>query len=247
MAWTTPSTWASGDWNIQIRDNMNYMFNNLPPIGSVIPFAGRDVMLPDVSTGWLPCDGRSLSTTGTYAALFNVIGYNYQITQSGATFLIPNTNGRAVFGVGDAANAGGTNINSLVNASGHTGGTNHGSHGHGMMDPANGNPNATVSSNMVGLYGSHDHNFVNSSIKHNHAFVASGNRAVATGNLNAAAASHDHNHTEHDSSHGHSFDAHGGHQHYVDSSITAGSTSDSGEGVDMRPPFIGMYYIIRYV
>lgn len=246
MAWTTPSTWASGDWNIQIRDNMNYMFSNLPPIGSVIPFAGRDVMLPDISTGWIPCDGRTLSTIGTYADLHEVIGYNYG--GSGGSFLIPNTNGRAVFGVGDATNAGGNNINAIVNASGDSGGTNHGSHGHGMMNPTNGTSNATVSSATQFAGGTHDHNFVTSAINHDHNFVDSGNvgRASSTVN-NAAAPSHGHNFVSHNSSHGHTFAAHPGHEHSVASSISGGSTADSSQAVDMRPPFIGMYYIIRYV
>lgn len=242
MAWTTPSTWASGDWNIQIRDNMNYMFSNLPPIGSVIPFAGSDADLPDISTGWIPCDGRSLPTIGTYAALHAIIGYIYG--GSGGSFLIPNTGGRAVFGVGYAGM--GNSINHNVDE-GDARGTNHLIHSHGMMDPTNGNSNALIDSETYGLGGNHNHAFQDGDTSHGHSFVASGNRNVSDGGVSAAAATHNHGFAAVNNNHDHNFAEHDGHNHSVQSVISAGSTSDSHEGVDMRPPYLGMYYIIRYV
>ena len=53
------------------------------PIGSVAMFAGATA-----PTNWLICDGSSLATTGTYAALFGVLGYAFG--GSGANFNLPN-------------------------------------------------------------------------------------------------------------------------------------------------------------
>lgn len=63
------------------------------PSGTINMYGGGSD--PD---GWLICDGRSFSTTGTYAALFAVIGYNYG--GSGSSFNIPNALGRAPIGAG---------------------------------------------------------------------------------------------------------------------------------------------------
>ena len=239
MAWTTPSTWASGDWNLQIRDNMNYMFNNLPPVGSMLPWAG-DSGGPGLSTGWLPCDGRSLSTTGTYAALFGVIDYTYG--GSGGSFLIPQMAGRAAFGVGWDGT--GNSINHSV-SSGQYGGANSGDHSHGLL----GNANASTDSAINALGGSHDHGFVEGATAHGQGFQAAGsNRAIGTGAINAAAGGHDHNFAAVNTNHNHSFGTHNGHTHAVTSNTTvAGSTSNVNSGYDMRPPFIGVYFIIRYV
>lgn len=49
-------------------------------------------------TNWLLCQGQSLATTGTYAALFAVIGYTYG--GSGANFNLPNPQGAFPFGAG---------------------------------------------------------------------------------------------------------------------------------------------------
>lgn len=57
------------------------------PVGTLLDYAGTTA-----PTGYLMCDGRSLSTTGTYAALFAVLGYAYG--GSGASFNIPDFRGR---------------------------------------------------------------------------------------------------------------------------------------------------------
>jgi microcystin-dependent protein len=55
------------------------------PIGSIVPFFGTTV--PD---GWLLCNGQSLSTTGDYKDLYDVIGTTYG--SGSGTFLVPNIN-----------------------------------------------------------------------------------------------------------------------------------------------------------
>lgn len=62
--------------------------SQLVPTGSVLTFAGSSA-----PTGWLVCDGASLSTT-TYASLFDVIGYTFG--GSGSSFNLPDLRGRFV-------------------------------------------------------------------------------------------------------------------------------------------------------
>ena len=54
----------------------------LVPAGTIIDFGGTTA-----PAGYLPCDGGSLTTTGTYAALFAAIGYTWG--GSGAAFNAP--------------------------------------------------------------------------------------------------------------------------------------------------------------
>jgi hypothetical protein len=240
MAWTTPSTWASGDWNLQIRDNMTYMFNNLPPVGSVLPWAGGSTG-PGVSTGWLPCDGRSLSTTGTYATLFGVVGYGFG--GSGGSFNIPNMAGRSIFGVGWDGT--GNSVNHAVSQGIYgVGGSNFGDHAHGLS----GNANASTSTS-IGVDGAHNHTFGANTYNHGHGFVSSGNVLAANGNgTSVAAPSHNHSFAASTFNHDHGWNNHAGHSHNASSSTSVdGTTSGVSSGYDTRPPFIGMYFIIRYV
>ncbi|HPO16851.1 MAG TPA: tail fiber protein, partial [Candidatus Hydrogenedentes bacterium] len=62
---------------------------NTPP-GTIVQYAGATA-----PTGWLICNGTSVSTT-TYAALYAVIGYTYG--GSGSTFSLPNLVGKVAVG-----------------------------------------------------------------------------------------------------------------------------------------------------
>jgi len=64
------------------------------PVGGVVDYAGS--VAP---TGWLLCNGASVATA-TYPDLFAAIGYTWG--GSGASFNVPNLNGRATVGVGAA-------------------------------------------------------------------------------------------------------------------------------------------------
>jgi microcystin-dependent protein len=64
-------------------------------IGSMMMFGG-----PTAPTNWLICDGSSLATTGTYAALFGVIGYAFG--GSGANFNLPDLRGIFPLGAGSS-------------------------------------------------------------------------------------------------------------------------------------------------
>lgn len=71
------------------------------PIGQISAFAGASA-----PTGWLLCDGSSQSTTGTYAALYGVIGYTYG--GSGASFNVPDLLRRSPVGKGSGDTLGGS-------------------------------------------------------------------------------------------------------------------------------------------
>jgi microcystin-dependent protein len=89
--------------------------------GIVVPWGSASI-----PSGFLLCDGQSVSTT-TYAALFAVIGYTYG--GSGANFNVPDLRDRTVVGVSAAnskALAQGIGANTVAptgNISGSTGAT----------------------------------------------------------------------------------------------------------------------------
>ena len=79
------------------------------PAGSVIPYAGTSA-----PTGFLFCDGSSVSRS-TYAALFAVIGTEYETPDDSSTFKLPDLRGRVVAGKDDM---GGSSANRLTDQSG---------------------------------------------------------------------------------------------------------------------------------
>ena len=60
--------------------------SNICPIGCIMMMAQQTTL-----TGWLVCNGTSLSTTGTYANLFAIIGYTYGGSES--LFKVPDFRG----------------------------------------------------------------------------------------------------------------------------------------------------------
>jgi microcystin-dependent protein len=62
------------------------------PVGSIMIWAGSTA-----PSGWVLCDGSLLSTTGTYAALYAVIGTTYG--SGSGTFAVPNLKGKIPVGV----------------------------------------------------------------------------------------------------------------------------------------------------
>lgn len=80
------------------------------PIGSIIPYGGSQV-----PSGWLLCDGRSLSKND-YFDLWKVIGYNYGGSDS--TFNIPDLRNKAVMGAGTTGVLGASQRAQLPNITG---------------------------------------------------------------------------------------------------------------------------------
>jgi microcystin-dependent protein len=139
--------------------------------GIVVPWGSASI-----PSGFLLCDGQSVSTT-TYAALFAVIGYTYG--GSGANFNVPDLRDRTVVGV-SAANSkalaqgiGANTVTPTGNISGSTGATTLttnqiASHSHvvgtsGNRDPGSGISNSCTANttgyttNAAGGGQSHDH------------------------------------------------------------------------------------------
>lgn len=63
---------------------------SIAPAGSILLYGGSSA-----PTGWLLCNGATLSTT-TYATLFAVVGYTYG--GSGGNFLLPSMTNKFAFG-----------------------------------------------------------------------------------------------------------------------------------------------------
>jgi microcystin-dependent protein len=81
--------WNGTGWDVPKAGSLN--LENLVPPGTVTQFAGATA-----PTGYLLCQGQSLSTT-TFGNLFNVIGYTYG--GSGSSFTLPNLRGRVPVGL----------------------------------------------------------------------------------------------------------------------------------------------------
>lgn len=74
-----------------------------PPVGTVIAFAGRlgaEATQPIEAWGWMPCDGRTLSSQ-LYPELFVALGYVYG--GSGNQFKLPDYRGYFLRGVDGSA------------------------------------------------------------------------------------------------------------------------------------------------
>lgn len=67
------------------------------PTGSLFPFAGSSASVP---SGYLLCDGSAVARTGTYAALFAVIGTTYGSGNGSTTFNLPDLRSRLPIGAG---------------------------------------------------------------------------------------------------------------------------------------------------
>lgn len=86
-----------------LTNRVSTLETQIVPTGSLFPFAGASS-----PTGYALCNGSSVSTSGTYAGLFAVIGYTYG--GSGASFNLPDLRTRVPVGKdsGTFATLGGT-------------------------------------------------------------------------------------------------------------------------------------------
>ena len=71
------------------------------PIGTIVPFVETDANIP---VGWLPCDGRSVSTT-VYSDLFDIIGVQYGNTGGAGTFDLPDYTDKVLYSSADPVNS----------------------------------------------------------------------------------------------------------------------------------------------
>jgi microcystin-dependent protein len=129
---TTPQVTNHPDDHNRLSDNISDIVNELGsnPSGDSATLESRlDQMMPvgtilefgasSPPTGnWLLCDGSSRSTTGQFAALFAVIGYNFG--GAGSSFLLPNFSERSSIGSISGAAIGETGGTTEVRAHDHS-------------------------------------------------------------------------------------------------------------------------------
>ena len=78
---------------VNIKATLKSYFDTLyVTTGTVVDFAGSSA-----PTGWLICDGATISQT-TYAALFAIIGHTYGADPGGGNFILPDCQGKATVG-----------------------------------------------------------------------------------------------------------------------------------------------------
>jgi microcystin-dependent protein len=79
------------------------------PPGIVLPYAGPVNTANPLPSGWLLCDGSSISRSSPYDELFKVIGTTYGSVDS-ATFKLPDLRGRVVAGLNTMSNTAPNNV-----------------------------------------------------------------------------------------------------------------------------------------
>jgi microcystin-dependent protein len=136
--WTKPevtksaSTWG-GFLNTDLDSIDALVFANqqgIVPIGAIEMFAGATA-----PANWLLCQGQSLATTGTYAALFAITGYAYG--GSGPNFNLPNLVQKFPIGAGTLGATGGEASHVLTAAEmpAHAHAVSDPTHAHNVYDP----------------------------------------------------------------------------------------------------------------
>ena len=149
---------------------------SIAPAGSILLYGGSSA-----PTGWLLCNGATLSTT-TYGTLFAVVGYTYG--GSGGNFLLPSMTNKFAFGGTPGVGTGSTTI-TVANLP---------SHAHANTATFSGSSATTSSKNLE-----HTHDFSNAdnavynvvNASDSSGLLVSSYTATATGGMSANV-SHDH-------------------------------------------------------
>jgi microcystin-dependent protein len=142
------------------------------PVGTIYTYAGSTA-----PTGYSFCDGSSQSTTGSFAALFGVIGYTYG--GSGASFNLPDLRRRVPIGKGASDTLGtndsvayasrSANLSRTIPAHYHglgtgatlatttSGGHGHSTHSSAVVDISHTHAASSVTGSVGGADGTHSH------------------------------------------------------------------------------------------
>jgi microcystin-dependent protein len=92
-AWVTALAIVLGvGWNTLFAKTSDYAEN---PVGVMTEYAGSTA-----PAGWDLCQGQLVSRTGTYAALFAVIGTTYGVGDGSTTFNLPDMREASPYGAG---------------------------------------------------------------------------------------------------------------------------------------------------
>ena len=179
--WTMPDPGASANtWgatlnattqkiDAQVFANQQAITAGQAPIGSITMFGGATP-----PTGWLLCNGQSLSTAAPYDKLFAAIQYAHG--GSGANFNLPNIQGVFPFG------ASGPNVGSQGGSFSYTLDVAHlPPHAHPITDVAHSHSASQNAHNHVVTTGNHSHTL--STGGHAHSGVATGLTGPGTGSI----------------------------------------------------------------
>lgn len=102
MTWTSSDVSAGDDVlatdHNTLRADMIDVFEKAPPIGSIVMWAGGTGDVPDE---WELCDGSAISRT-TYSDLFTLIGTTFGSGNGSTTFNVPDMRNRFVVGAGSS-------------------------------------------------------------------------------------------------------------------------------------------------
>ena len=258
-SWTKPDPGASANtWgntlnadldkiDAQVFANETAIAANQAPLGS-----GALWFSATPPTGWLICDGSSLSTTGTYAALFAILGTTFnQSGDASGTFRLPKLQDVFPFGAGltqALAATGGEAAHTLVAAEmpSHTHAFTGTSHGHTINDPPHTHGLTQSPHNHTLSDPTHAHSLpVGGITPSGYTYQAGGGNAQATSGGTGAAAT------------GISIAAANANvginaatTGVTAQAATAGGTNASAgsDGAhNNMPPFLGVNFIIRYV
>ena len=198
---TGPNLWSQVEDNdVAIRDVVNgdlgadnLQTGLLPPTGSILQYAGGAA-----PTGWLLCRGQEVSRTGTYAALFGVVGTAYGVGDGSTTFNLPDLQGRIPVGLGTHAsvdalgdNDGTSTVANRRPAHSHTVSTD-GAHTHTGTTDSAGSHTHTVSYGLSGGFSTSQRSATGTDGNDNQSTTTSSNGAHTHTFTTASGGSHTH-------------------------------------------------------
>lgn len=211
--------------------NLLVNYKNFLPCGAIVNFAGDTA-----PSGWLICDGRSISKD-TYSSLFDIIGTKYG-NDTSLNFILPDLQDRVPVGKKSSTTLGaiGGNTDISLNLSQlpshtHSGSSDsNGAHTHTGTTALNGSHshtnNSSTSLGLITANGANTANSVDDSTTEPNLYTTPQPLTIYE------AGSH---------THGFTTDSNGSHSH----TITIGNTG-SGASIDIRNKFIVLNYIIKY-
>jgi microcystin-dependent protein len=216
-----------------LRSDVEAVYREVVPVGTVLMWAGTDANVP---TNWLLCNGAAISRS-TYSDLFNSLGSGFGGGNGSTTFNIPDMRDRFVVGAGTTYSRNGKGGSTSVTLST----AQLAAHTHTITHKHTITHTHSVSGNTAYTNPAHAHRV---SVRTG---VSSGNtyaQGTASGwgsNIITAG-------TTEDIDHRHSISFTSGASSAANTGASsAASTGSAGSGTahENRPPYIGMFYIIK--
>lgn len=256
MVWTSSDVTAGDDVlatdHNTLRADVLEVFDSAVPLGSVTMWAGGTGDVPD---GWELCDGSAINRT-TYSDLYDLLGTTFGSGDGSTTFNVPDMRDRFVVGAGSSYSRnskGGSNSNNLahthsVNSHNHTTGTHShtvSSHRHYTGAHSHGNGDLRAQIVRTSTYNMFISQAASSSWTANYLINLYNSSPNGTGGLTSAVdvlgstSSADAGYTDYQAPSTNSVSA-------GTTGSTAPSTGSGGSSSqENRPPYIGLYYIIK--